>query len=89
MQDLQEVTQEIHYENFRSEKLAGGAPGSARKMRSVSIVLISHQNLIYKFKVYIVLVFLALHYFDMLFGKTIKWNFFKYVLKFFSHLFKV
>ena len=30
MQDLQEVTQEIHYENFRSEKLAGGTP--ARKI---------------------------------------------------------
>lgn len=24
MQDLQEVTQEVHYENFRAEKLAGG-----------------------------------------------------------------
>ena len=38
MQDLQEVTQEIHYENFRSEKLAiaGGTPHQ-RKIRSVSI----------------------------------------------------
>ena len=34
MQDLQEVTQEVHYENFRAEKLAGG--GSVpRKTRSV------------------------------------------------------
>ncbi|KAF4532084.1 hypothetical protein B566_EDAN006178 [Ephemera danica] len=26
MQDLQEVTQEVHYENYRSERLAKGAP---------------------------------------------------------------
>ena len=36
MQDLQEVTQEIHYENYRSEKLAGGGTTPARKItRSV------------------------------------------------------
>lgn len=29
MQDLQEVTQEVHYENYRSERLAKGTP--ARK----------------------------------------------------------
>ena len=32
MQDLQEVTQEIHYENYRSEKLAGGGQTPARKI---------------------------------------------------------
>jgi len=33
MQDLQEITHEVHYENFRSEKMsAGGAP---RKIESV------------------------------------------------------
>lgn len=26
MQDLQEVTQEVHYENYRSERLAKGTP---------------------------------------------------------------
>lgn len=26
MQDLQEVTQEVHYENYRSERLAKGIP---------------------------------------------------------------
>ncbi|XP_033747619.1 septin-2B-like isoform X3 [Pecten maximus] len=33
MQDLQEVTQEVHYENFRAEKLAegGGAAAAAKK----------------------------------------------------------
>ena len=36
MQDLQEVTQEIHYENYHSEKLAGGGQTPARKItRSV------------------------------------------------------
>jgi septin 2 len=29
MQDLQEVTQEVHYENYRSERLAKGAPKKA------------------------------------------------------------
>ena len=33
MQDLQEVTQEIHYENFRSEKIATG--NVARKIKLV------------------------------------------------------
>lgn len=33
MQDLQEVTQEIHYENFRAEKLAGGS-GKVVKQRA-------------------------------------------------------
>lgn len=31
MQDLQEVTQELHYENYRSERLAGKAPPTAKK----------------------------------------------------------
>ncbi|XP_029651451.1 septin-2 isoform X2 [Octopus sinensis] len=34
MQDLQEVTQEIHYENFRAEKLAGGKVVKQRTSRS-------------------------------------------------------
>lgn len=34
MQDLQEVTQEIHYENFRAEKLAGGKVVKQRSSRS-------------------------------------------------------
>lgn len=33
MQDLQEVTQEVHYENFRAEKLAGGAGGTKKTVR--------------------------------------------------------
>ncbi|KAK2178679.1 hypothetical protein NP493_531g03029 [Ridgeia piscesae] len=33
MQDLQEVTQEIHYENFRSEKLAESGGTAIRKLR--------------------------------------------------------
>ena len=37
MQDMQEVTQELHYENYRSEKLArgrqaGGGGGAARSL---------------------------------------------------------
>lgn len=32
MQDLQEVTQEIHYENFRSERIAAGGGTVARKI---------------------------------------------------------
>lgn len=31
MQDLQEVTQEVHYENYRSERLAKGAPVPRRQ----------------------------------------------------------
>ena len=31
MQDLQEVTQEVHYENYRSERLAKGAPVPPRR----------------------------------------------------------
>ncbi|CAN7988215.1 unnamed protein product [Ixodes pacificus] len=31
MQDLQEVTQELHYENYRSERLAGKAPPTTKK----------------------------------------------------------
>lgn len=31
MQDLQEVTQEVHYENFRAERLATGTPMPAKK----------------------------------------------------------
>lgn len=32
MQDLQEVTQEVHYENYRSERLAKGAPVPKRTL---------------------------------------------------------
>ncbi len=43
MQDLQEVTQEMHYENFRSEKLAGGAtPAAMRKSKSVDDISIRY-----------------------------------------------
>ena len=31
MQDLQEVTQEVHYENFRADKLASGSGGASMK----------------------------------------------------------
>jgi len=31
MQDLQEITHEVHYENFRSEKMAAGS--AARKIK--------------------------------------------------------
>ena len=31
MQDLQEVTQEVHYENFRADKLASGGGGASMK----------------------------------------------------------
>ena len=39
MQDLQEVTQETHYENYRAEKLAngGGAPAKASRRWVVSL----------------------------------------------------
>lgn len=30
MQDLQEITQQVHYENYRSERLAKGAPPPKR-----------------------------------------------------------
>lgn len=33
MQDLQEVTQEVHYENYRSERLAKGAPVPPRRQK--------------------------------------------------------
>lgn len=35
MQDLQEVTQEVHYENYRSERLAKGAPVPPRRQMYV------------------------------------------------------
>ena len=38
MQDLQEVTQEIHYENFRSEKIATG--NVARKIKLVDCFIV-------------------------------------------------
>ncbi|CAH1800596.1 unnamed protein product, partial [Owenia fusiformis] len=37
MQDLQEVTQEIHYENFRSDKLANGGGGGERTQRKSNV----------------------------------------------------
>ena len=33
MQDLKDVTQEIHYENFRAQKLASGAIGPANQLQ--------------------------------------------------------
>ncbi|XP_033747620.1 septin-2B-like isoform X4 [Pecten maximus] len=36
MQDLQEVTQEVHYENFRAEKLAEGGGAAAAAKKTVS-----------------------------------------------------
>lgn len=40
MQDLQEVTQEVHYENYRSDRLAKGIkkPGGATKDSETLIV---------------------------------------------------
>ncbi|XP_033747618.1 septin-2B-like isoform X2 [Pecten maximus] len=38
MQDLQEVTQEVHYENFRAEKLAEGGGAAAAAKKTVSRV---------------------------------------------------
>ncbi|KAJ8667649.1 hypothetical protein QAD02_009312 [Eretmocerus hayati] len=35
MQDLQEVTQEVHYENYRSERLAKGAPVPPRRQTAI------------------------------------------------------
>ena len=37
MQDLQEVTQEVHYENFRAERLANGAV-APKKTKWVSVL---------------------------------------------------
>jgi septin family protein len=37
MQDLQEVTHEVHYENYRSERMASG--GATRKIKFVSRVV--------------------------------------------------
>lgn len=37
MQDLQEVTQELHYENYRSERLAGKAPPATAKKPTVLV----------------------------------------------------
>jgi len=34
MQDLQEVTHEVHYENYRSERMASGG-GATRKIKLV------------------------------------------------------
>lgn len=44
MQDLQEVTQETHYENFRAEKLASGGiikpkPGSVETTKLLKVLL--------------------------------------------------
>lgn len=40
MQDLQEVTQEVHYENYRSERLAKGVPVPKRTTYDNLIILI-------------------------------------------------
>lgn len=37
MQDLQEVTQEVHYENYRSERLAKGVKKNANSKDDESI----------------------------------------------------
>lgn len=37
MQDLTEVTQEVHYENYRSDRLAKGGPLSSTHTSAVSI----------------------------------------------------
>lgn len=42
MQDLQEVTQEIHYENFRSERIASGS-AITRKIKYAN-EMISHSS---------------------------------------------
>jgi len=34
MQDLQEVTQEVHYENYRSDRLAKGIKGKENGVKS-------------------------------------------------------
>lgn len=40
MQDMQDVTQEVHYENYRSERLAKGAPIPKRTTYAyISLVL--------------------------------------------------
>lgn len=36
MQDLQEITQQVHYENYRSERLAKGAPPPKRNTLVIS-----------------------------------------------------
>lgn len=38
MQDLQEVTQEVHYENYRSERLAKGRKENGMKVERDSMV---------------------------------------------------
>ena len=43
MQDLQEVTQEVHYENFRAERLANGAV-APKKTKWVSVFDSSSQH---------------------------------------------
>ena len=48
MQDLQEVTQETHYENYRAEKLANGdgaAPVKTGRRWVVSPSVVQHQVL--------------------------------------------
>jgi len=52
MQDLQEITHEVHYENYRSEKMAAG--GTARKIK-----LVVHREM-YKVYVWKILI-LVLH----------------------------
>ena len=44
MQDLQEVTQETHYENFRAEKLANGGGSSKPRSGLVFLILILNLN---------------------------------------------
>lgn len=50
MQDLQEVTQEVHYENYRSERLAKGVPVPKRTTYDSLIILVINQCVIYFFK---------------------------------------
>jgi len=45
MQDMQEVTQEVHYENFRHQKLASSAAGdSAVTSSSRQVVFVARNN---------------------------------------------
>jgi len=47
MQDLQEVTHEVHYENFRSEKMSNGEGGVTKrqiKYARAAIYLLLDQN---------------------------------------------
>lgn len=53
MQDLQEVTQEVHYENYRSERLAKGVPVPKRTtygnyIYTKNVILIIYSYYLYR-----------------------------------------